>query len=314
MSSHPEGKTGNTARAMTMEEQRIQQEASKNEPEFLYHYTTAKGLYGILEKECIWATHYRFLNDLSECLEAAESFEAKIRQQSSTQFSQLEISRDVRQAHCNNILNTLRAQIESTDAYFVSFTDESTSQTPGDRLTLWRGYGENSQGFSLGFRRSKLKQRVNFFEQQLRKQIPLKQCLYGETDESELEREAIIGTLVGFLVLPNSQVLEKVLQWSAQFKNGAFYEEREWRFVLQISKAERESNGVHIEFHDGRFGRTPHIAIPLDLKGQDSPLERIVVSPAPDKEQVATRLKINLLQMGIHGVEVVASEIPCRNW
>jgi hypothetical protein len=136
-------------------------------------------------------------------------------------------------------------------------------------------------------------------------------CLYGETDESRLERTAIVGTLVGFV---GSQNLEKVLEWSARFKNKAFYEEREWRFVLQMSKAERESNGGRIEFHDGRFGRTPHIAIPLDLKGQYPPLERIVVGPAPDKEQVVSRLRIDLMQMGIHGVEVVPSQIPYRNW
>lgn len=294
-----------------MEEQEPQQTTNQALPELLYHYTKEKGLYGILERECIWATHYRFLNDLSECLEAAEMFEAIIRQQSSTKSLQLEISKAVRQASCNNILNTLRARIESTDAYFVSFTDESISQTPGDRLTLWRGYAENSQGFSLGFRRSKLQQRVQSFEQQLQKQIPLMKCLYGETEESRQERAAIVRTLVGFV---DSKILEKVLEWSARFKNKAFYEEREWRFVLQMSKAERETNGGRIEFHDGQFGRTPHIAIPLDLKGQDSPLERIVVGPAPDKEQVVARLRINLVQMGIRGVEVVPSKIPYRNW
>jgi hypothetical protein len=282
-------------------------------PELLFHYTRQSGLDGILKDDCIWATHYRFLNDLSECLEAPELFEAMITQQSSTKIPQLEISKTVRQTYWNNIRNTLRAQIESADAYFVSFSDESTSQVAGDNLTLWRGYGENSRGFSLGFRRNKLQQRVQFFEQQLQKQIPLMKCLYGETEESRLERTAIVGTLVGYLDM-NSPILEQVLQWSAKFKNKAFYEEREWRFVLQMSKAERESNGGRIEFHYGRFGRTPHIAIPLDLKGQDSPLDRIVVGPAPDKEQVVARLKIDLVQMGIHGVEVVPSKIPYRNW
>jgi hypothetical protein len=137
------------------------------------------------------------------------------------------------------------------------------------------------------------------------------ECLYGETEESKEKRNAIISVLAGFV---NSQILEQTLQWSARFKNKAFCEEREWRFVLQMSTAERESNGDRIEFHDGRFGRTPHIAIPLDLKGQDSPLKRIVVGPAPDKEQVAARLRIELVQMGIQGVEVVPSKIPYRNW
>ncbi len=294
-----------------MAEQEQQHAEDRTEPEFLYHYTTEKGLYGILEKECIWATHYRFLNDLSECLEAPELFEAQIRQQSSTKFPQSEVSKAVRRAHCDNIRNTLRTLIELTDAYFVSFSDESTSRAEGDNLTLWRGYGENSRCFSLGFHRNKLQKRVQSLGQQLKKQIPLMKCLYGETEESKLERTAIVETLVGFL---DSQILENVLEWSARFKNKAFYEEREWRFVLQMSEAERESNGGRIDFHDGRFGRTPHIAIPLNLKGQDSPLERIVVGPAPDKEQVVARLRIDLVQMGIQGVEVVPSKVPYRNW
>ena len=180
---------------------------------------------------------------------------------------------------------------------------------PGDRLTLWRGYGEKCQGFSLGFRRSKLEQRIRSFEQRLQKQIQLMKCLYGETEESTQERGAIIETLVGFV---SSQILGQVLEWSARFKNRTFYEEREWRFVLQMSAA--ESNSGFVEFHDGRFGRTPHIAVPLDLKCQNSPLERIVVGPAPEKEQAVARLKIELAQMGINGVEVVPSQIPYRNW
>jgi hypothetical protein len=282
-------------------------------PELLFHYTRQNGLDGILKDDCIWATHYRFLNDLSECLEAPELFEAMITQQSSTKIPQLEISKTVRQTYWNNIRNTLRAQIESADAYFVSFSDESTSQVVGDNLTLWRGYAENCHGFSLEFRRSKLEKKVDSFAQQLNKPIPLMKCLYGETEESRMERKAIIGTLFGLLCM-NDQILEQVLKWSAKFKNKAFCEEREWRFVLQMSKSERESNGSHIEFHDGQFGRTPHIAIPLDLKGQDSPLERIVVGPAPDKEQVVARLRIDLVQMGIYGVEVTSSKIPYRNW
>jgi hypothetical protein len=292
-----------------MDEQGHQPTEGQATPELLYHYTTENGLYGILKSDCIWTTHYRFLNDLSECLEAPELFEAKTTQISSVRVPQSDQTKAVRQAYWRNIRDTLRAQIESADAYFVSFTDESNSWMPGDRLTLWRGYGEKGQGFSLEFCRSKLQQRTRSFEQQLQRPIQPMKCLYGETQESRLKREAIISMLVGFA---NSQILEQTLQWSAQFKNRGFYEEREWRFVLQMSVT--EGNSGLIEFHDGRFGKTPHIAIPLALKDQDSPLKRIVVGPAPDKEQAAARLRIELVQMGIQGVEVVSSKIPYRNW
>jgi hypothetical protein len=34
----------------------------------LYHYTTLQGLQGILKNQCIWATHYKFLNDCEEII------------------------------------------------------------------------------------------------------------------------------------------------------------------------------------------------------------------------------------------------------
>lgn len=37
-----------------------------SETDYLYHYTTQDGLIGILDNNCIWATHYKFLNDYSE--------------------------------------------------------------------------------------------------------------------------------------------------------------------------------------------------------------------------------------------------------
>lgn len=38
----------------------------------LYHYTTQEGLIGILESNCLWATHYKFLNDYSELMKSKE--------------------------------------------------------------------------------------------------------------------------------------------------------------------------------------------------------------------------------------------------
>lgn len=46
-----------------------------DEPEILYHYTTAKGLIGILKSKMIWATDRSFLDDRSEasyCVEVID--------------------------------------------------------------------------------------------------------------------------------------------------------------------------------------------------------------------------------------------------
>ena len=36
------------------------------EYKILYHYTNVKGLMGILDSQCLWATDFRYTNDLSE--------------------------------------------------------------------------------------------------------------------------------------------------------------------------------------------------------------------------------------------------------
>jgi hypothetical protein len=41
---------------------------SKNPPQIVYHYTDINGLLGIIESDCIWATHVSRLNDSSEYL------------------------------------------------------------------------------------------------------------------------------------------------------------------------------------------------------------------------------------------------------
>src|SRR4051812_31880063 len=39
-------------------------------PPKLFHYTSADGLRGIIERDVIWATNYRYVNDLTEFLYA----------------------------------------------------------------------------------------------------------------------------------------------------------------------------------------------------------------------------------------------------
>jgi hypothetical protein len=44
----------------------------------LYHYTTQKGLLGIVKEREIWATHHQYLNDTQEFLHAQALFRDEI--------------------------------------------------------------------------------------------------------------------------------------------------------------------------------------------------------------------------------------------
>ncbi len=47
-------------------------------PSKLYHYTTAEGLKGIIESDKIWATNYRYVNDLTEIFYSDEILREEI--------------------------------------------------------------------------------------------------------------------------------------------------------------------------------------------------------------------------------------------
>jgi hypothetical protein len=325
-----------------MEEQQHEGDIGRSKPEeLLYHYTDQKGLLGdqkellgILKSDCVWATHYRFLNDRSERQEAVDLFSQRINQQANSPNSPWAwmLSGEIRKKYWGSIQKELNRILQLTDAYFVSFTKEDIdpdlpldSQMIGDNLSQWRGYGQSRQGFSLGFNGDRLMNRVDQLTRTSKTSMSadLWKCIYGEGLQN-----AIIGTCLGICgeeirALGNlanhsneqdigelSPLKKKCHEWAATFKHHGFKEEHEWRLVLQTLVDHPDVDVLR--FREGRFGRTPYIQVPLGLKDQDSPLERIVVGPSQNKDQVIASLDLELKKMGIQGVEIVASRIPYR--
>jgi hypothetical protein len=61
----------------------------------LFHYTSAAGLYGILESGCLWATHYRFLNDNRELLRARDALVAFTAKSVHRKIVALKVNREI---------------------------------------------------------------------------------------------------------------------------------------------------------------------------------------------------------------------------
>jgi len=292
-----------------MRKHEVQQGENRTTPEnLLYHYTAQEGLYGILTSSCIWATDYRFLNDTSERQHAVTLFaEAFSRQAAYGPATGL--GADIKKHLSDRKQSSIEAALRSLDAYYVCFTKEelnpqlpltSDVQFLGDRLSQWRGYAQNRQGFSLGFHRDRLLLQANHLQTTTQAQISIEllDCVYG--DERKM---AIVSTMTGNSPMdPN--ILRKCM---AEFK----HEEKESRLVIQMP-VDQTDLGL-VEFRNGLFGRTPYVRVPLGLKGQDSPLERIVVGPSPYMDQTVQSLESELAKLGIQGVKVVPSGIPYRN-
>jgi hypothetical protein len=309
-----------------MEEQEHQLTQDQAKPEgLLHHYTDEKGLLGILESGNIWATHYLFLNDQSELQEAPALL--------FTAIDQMILNDPVLSStYWNGIRGALKHTGKRIASYLVSFTEDSGEK--GDRLSQWRGYSSNRPGFSLGFNRDRLKSKAEEVMSSEKLPTNLWKCLYDDEPKRALIRNSAETHAKAVKEWVEQEkdnpriadkeyrreelrkhlepLQEKLLELSAKFKHSGFREENEWRLVFYVF--DRPANPDLIHYREGFFRRTPYIRIPLGPKDPDSPLERIVVGPAQDKEQSVARLRIDLAKLGIQGVEVVPSKIPYRNW
>jgi hypothetical protein len=109
----------------------------------LYHYTTQKGLLGIIKNREIWATHTQYLNDRREFLHAVDLVREEIKK-----LLDQETSNGSRQPVREQVLLRMQQSVsmspEGINVCVCSFSEES------DSLSQWRAYG-GSSGFAIGF-------------------------------------------------------------------------------------------------------------------------------------------------------------------
>lgn len=134
----------------------------------LYHYTTADGLWGILDanqengfKNVLWATHYQHLNDLKELvlfrdilferlvpqllprLQVLEEMKIpELEQELRKYTNHLEMAAFQANAHLNSLY---RSNVGSHGAFITSFCARPDDEYERENglLSLWRGYGKS---------------------------------------------------------------------------------------------------------------------------------------------------------------------------
>jgi hypothetical protein len=306
-----------------MEEQGLQPAAGQDEPKLLYHYTTEKGLDGILSSSSIWATHYRFLNDSSERLHGLKLFREALYRKTCEKYRSLDAGR------------TLTDYFDSTttgvlDAYIACFCTDIGGIVDGDdRLSQWRGYAHGTQGYCLVFDSAL----ISDFQSATPKTTFSGLCIYPEVEQTDLcetlSNELLNGPLrnlkedalitydslrqaikggVSTAAEWNEFAFHALLQ-STLFKHAGFREEREYRLARFFTL---KSDTAGIQFRPDRSNRTPYVAIPVVLNGANSPLRRIVVGPSANNQLEAIGLRTRLRQMGLTEVRVQTSMIPYR--
>jgi hypothetical protein len=249
----------------------------------LYHYTSAAGLLGILERRCLFASDVWFLNDASEVRYAQTRMAERAREHLGPDQPWLQELLDVSEAKPGWL----------DDVFVTSFCEEP------DLLSQWRGYAAG--GFAIGFAADGLAAlgdgegaprlvQVDYGAESGRRRLRglFKQLTDGGPYSGE-ERERLARTVL----LPEM----------ARVKEPSFSEEKEWRLLVVDVRPER------ILFRVDASGVVPYVEIALP---EPSPVREIVIAPAVDQRLQRRGVEQLLARRGYHCVEVRESTSSLR--
>lgn len=301
-------------------------EETQQPEELLYHYTDQAGLDGILSSGCMWATHYKFLNDAAERAIGFDTYLKTIKKY---------VNRGgVSERDVNYLMEKFISHLNNVDTYSISFSrdikDKSgkTIKNGDDRLSQWRGYAPGAQGYCLGFQHQAIRTIADTLQTKMHIQGHLNTCYYDrESFGSFVEKDidgifSVIRACMGdaLIYMSTNSEFVKSLDWMAEiivgnctiYKHIGFSEEAETRFSIQFIHG--SSDVSLINFRPGKLGNTPYIEIPIGIRDQPSSLSQITVGPTANQEQTMAILRIRLQQLGLSQVKVIPSQIPYRNW
>lgn len=279
----------------------------------LYHYTTMNTFYNMMEHSLcyeegdihpkhitMWATHYAYQNDPSECQLFFEGLKKNIADYIIKNHIVLN----------NKDKESIQNLCYSLNIFTISFSKQE------DDLTMWRGYGQNGDGITLGFDFSKLpltlpmygadyKERKSWSESEptylLQKEI--KKCEYVDSNNIKIAEEACDRTLKNIFNKDDEwkDVKQAIInnEFAPIYKHKKYEVEGEYRIVKhQIMPQYRLADNKLI----------PYIKVNVPIEC----LNRIIIGPCQSSSEVVMRTKSFLLTKGID-VEVTSSIIPYRS-
>ena len=269
-------------------------------PEFLYHYTSALGLCGMIQSDSIWASKIQHLNDSTELLLALRICEMLLRNESHRQpnpwTKQL----------IEYAIETLK-RIKLVNICICSFSEKN------DLLSQWRGYCPQEGGYNIGIPGSHLTTTFG------REKFTLIRCVYDDKTQNELVQDTLDVALPELFTIPVSSrsqmqiaaepVIQRLhlmlMEIAPIIKNPGFAEESEWRAVsgpiaIGHNRIKLRAQGNVIR---------PYYELPLDLRNIN-----IHVTTGPCRYPDLARESCFMLieKAGLQSFAVSGSVIPFR--
>jgi hypothetical protein len=240
----------------------------------LFHYTSVRGLIGIVPSGALRATDVHYVSDATEMRRTATLLRSAATLPAGDDFTTI-----VRELFLDWLGHRLN---ELGHALFVGcFTAN------GNLLSQWRSYCDPGKGVALGFAPNALtKSAAN-------QSWLIGKCIYDEGQQNNLAASilAAVDALAKQEVpshqhlTPNAtqQLFTRIegdlLRIAVLLKHPAFGEEQEWRVVSPILA---DYVAAPIEYREGQSMLTPYVKFQLpSTKERDVELDRVWVGPTP---------------------------------
>jgi hypothetical protein len=284
-------------------------------PERLFHYTTQRGLLGILRDQEIWMTHTQYLNDVTEFRHAINLVTDEINRRLAT-------AQQAERVVLEEMLGNVSLRAADVNVCVACFSED------GDSLSQWRAYGEPAAGYAIGFDGAFISRLANVSG------FGLVKCVYEEDETLAFVRNFVSNNV--------SEVLAKRIDdpshddyyfWrtggnfraclnrvAPVFKNHAFKDEREWRLISRPLMCSTEG----FDYRPGKSMVVPYFR--LSITNQPDEVDRkrfhsVVVGPTPNPEQAEIAVGSVLASRRLASdftpggpVQVVRSTVPHRTW
>ena len=268
----------------------------------IYHYTSQKGLIGILTRKSLWATSILHLNDAAEFAYAISLVKSAVKRR-------LDFSKNANELAILRAIRVLISTLNRNDRFIVCAACFSENS---DQLRQWRGYCSPGSGFSIGFEYAQLEPPM------MKSEVFLARCVYDIHRQIQLIDELLDGILATAgtshsegpdLEKELITFLRKIVYVGSLLKHPSFHEEREWRIVAAIAgNFEAELN-----VREGQSILIPYYTLQLVEKDQPLKLTEIVVGPNPEMDLAVRSVKLLLAALRVEAA-VRPSEVPYREW
>jgi len=253
---------------------------------YLCHYTSQKGLLGILKQNKLWMTDILYLNDSSEYFGTVKMVKAELINYEDTTGKKKSLGPMLIEINMEQ-----RLSANSSHPYIFSLSENK------DDINQFRGYSPSIAGFCIEFDKTKLIAMVREKEG-----YKIQACIYNRTE--------IIKSIFSNKADQMSTIMNFV-ENSAEFpffKDEAFKTEKEYRIVYSGKSAE-------IKYREGKSMIIPYIEFPPEDADVRLPITRIVVAPTPHPALSKLSVLSLLKSKGYpEEVEVEESAIPYRSW